>query len=151
MPIEPAGVQRRRNTGRQQELADRRRCSRGAALDQPFGHVGGISGARESIVERPSVAVEDDALAAGRPELNPRTQFARPVATRQLGAVDPGQLERHDLAESTPLVACERDVATDLQLQVVQRGLQLEALPVDRRRERQNRLLELPSQPPELG
>ncbi len=102
-------------------------------------------------MERASVAVEDDALAAGGPECHPRAQLERPVAGGHLREVDPGQLERHDLAESTSLIAFEHHIAADLQLQSVHRSLQLETPPVDRRRERQNRFLEFPPQRPKLG
>ena len=87
--VEPAGVERGRDTRREQKLADRESRSRRPNRCQPLGHLGGLGGTRERIVERLAVAVEDDALAADRAEHHPRSQLILTVAARQLGAVDP--------------------------------------------------------------
>ena len=149
--VEPAGVERRGHARRKQELADRQRRSRRPNRRQPLGHLGGLGRARERIVERLAVAVEDDALAASRAKHHPRSQLILTVAARQLGAVDSSELERHDLAEPASVIALEHDIAADLQLEPVQRRLELEAPSVDRRREREDRLLDLPPQLAELG
>ena len=151
VPVEAAGVERRRHAGLEQELADRQRRSRRPNRRQPLGHLGGLGGTRERIVERLAVAVEDDALAADRAQHHPSSQLQRPVAARDLGAIDSSQLERHDLAEPASVIGLEHDVPADLELEPVQRGLQLEAPAVDRRRKRKDRLLDLPSQLTELG
>ena len=99
VPVEPAGVERRGHARRKQELADQERRSRRPNRRQPLGHLGGLGRARERIVERLAVSVEDDALALARAKHHPRSQLVLTVAARQLGAVDSSQLERHDLAE----------------------------------------------------
>ena len=102
-------------------------------------------------MERSWIAVEDDARAAGEPECQPRSQLEWSIAASHLGEVLSSKLELYDLTKPALVIAFEHDVATDLQLQFVQRRLELEAPPVDRGRERQNRLFELPPHRPELG
>ena len=70
------------------------------------------------------------------PHLRPQAQRA---VCSHLGAVDRGQLERLQLPEPAVALFPERDVAAHPQLEAVQGGLQLEAPPVDRGGEGENR------------
>ena len=82
--IEPAGIERRRNARREEELADRGGGPGGLTRRQPLGDIRRISRSHECIVERSRIAVEDDARAAGEPECDPRSQLAWPIAAHDL-------------------------------------------------------------------
>ena len=149
--VEPARIERRWHARRQQELTDRQRRPRRANRREPGRDVRGIRRACQCIVKRPPVAFEDNSLASNGPKCHPGAQLDAFVAARHLRTVDACQLERYHLAEPSTVVALEHDVAADLQLQPVQRSLELEAPSVHRRRERQDRLLDLAPQRSELG
>ena len=151
MAVEPAGVERGGHAGREQELADRSVALAGWIVASHSATSAGSAGrASASWNGLPSPSRTTPSPRTERSIIRVRSSNAS-VAARHLGAVDSGELERHDLAEPSSVVALEHDVAADLELEPVQRGLQLEAPSVDRRREREDRLLDLPPQLPELG
>jgi hypothetical protein len=77
------------------------------------------------------------------PHLRASAAAARVGAEIELRALGDGDLQGVDLPEPRPVLGLEHDVAAGLQVEPVQRRLERERAPVDRRRQRQDRLLEL--------
>ena len=81
------------------------------------------------LVERAAVAVEDDTVAAGEGDAAVgRVGDLLGDGGGELRAFDPGGLDRVHLAEAS----VDRDVATGLQREVVDRALERETPAVDR-------------------
>ena len=97
-------------------------------------------------MERRAVAAQHTALAL-RAADHDLGALRRPagVGCGELGPLVPAHLEGHDLAEPTLGALLEHDVRAGLQLQSVEGRLIGEAAPVDRGREREDLLLELPA------
>ena len=136
MAVEAAGVERERDPGCERQLADLQlRACRARALE-PRRHLGRRGGAHLGVVERGPVALQHRPRAARVSDGDLRMR-ARQVELRPFAHV---HLEREHLPE--PALA-EHDVAAQPQLQVVQRSLQAEPAPVDRRGQGQDGGLEL--------
>ena len=106
----------------------------GARTLEPGAHLLRGGATHQSVVERAPVAMEDDAIPAAGADAD--------LPERRRGGVLVAELERQQLAQAGGAIALERDVATRLQLQPVQRHLEGEAPPVNGGRERQHGRLE---------
>ena len=101
------------------------------------------------VVERRAVAVEDAALPLRAADHDLGAALGSVGTGRgEVGPRVPADLEGHDLAEPAVGALLEHDVRARLQQQSVERRLIGEAAPVDRRRQREDRLLELPADGP---
>jgi len=100
-------------------------------------------------MERGEVAVDDDTFTARVPDmdLGPGLRGALGAGRqRQFRARLLVHLQREDLAKTRDAgTGVQHGVAADLQLQAVQRGLEGEAVPVDRGGEREHRRLDVPA------
>ena len=88
--------------GREQELADLERRARRPRGVEPRCHLRRLGRSREAVVERAPVAGQHHALPAREPERHLGLHLGRPVRARHLGALDPGELQRGDLAQALP-------------------------------------------------
>lgn len=136
MAAEAARVEREGHARRQRQLAHLQPRPVGLGPVNPAPHVVARGPPHGRVVERPAVPVEHDPLAL------PDADADLPGHARSRG-VDVGEVERQDLSEPGGTASVERDVATGLELQAVQRCLKVKAATVHRRRERQDGGLEL--------
>ena len=121
------------------ESRPRRASPREPGLD--LRRLGG-PGAR--VVERRAVALEHDPLALGVAQEHARVDGEVVAESdREVGSLAARRLERDHLAEPRLALALEHDVAPGLEGQVVQRGLEREAAPVDRGGQRDDCPLEV--------
>ena len=100
-------------------------------------------------MERGEVAVDDDTFAARVPDMDLGPGLRGTLGAgrqRQFRARLLVHLQREDLAKTRDAgTGVQHGVAADLQLQAVQRGLEGEAVPVDRGGEREHGRLDVPA------
>ena len=144
MAAEAAGVERERHAGGEHQLPDLELSPPGRRLLEVGAHLLRRRGPNGRVVERRAVAVQDPALALGAANRDLRPVPAG-VVSSELEGMLLADAERHDLAEAALGALLERDVRAGLQREPVQRRLVREAAAVDRGRERQDLLLELPA------
>ena len=117
-----------------------------AALE-PGLHLRPGGDANQHIVKRRRVAFQNRAFTAGVPELDLGPGLLG--ASRERGQsqlrIQPIEFEGDDLAQPRRAVTLQHHVAANLQLQIIQRGLEREPAPVDGGSQGQDRCLELPA------
>jgi hypothetical protein len=148
MPAEAPGVGQAGHAARQGQLAQPQpgAVRRGALLPVLHLRLGGDPDQR--VMERGQVSVDDDAFAARVPDLDlgPGSRSVPGGRERQFRPRLPVEFEDEDLAEARDAAAVlNHGIAADLQVQGVQRRLEGECPPVDRRGEREDRRLHIPA------
>ena len=146
---ETARVERERHAGREQQLADLEPGSPRSGCLEMVAHLVGGRGSHDGVVERQPVAAQDPALALGAADHDlGAVRRSAGVGRGEPEPLVPAEPERHDLAEPGLGALLEHDVRARLHSQPVEGRLIGEAAPVDRGRERQDLLLELPADGP---
>ena len=149
MPIEAAGVERDWHAVGQRHRPDLEPCTARRDAREPVADLLGDAGrAMRSLngVPPPSRITPSPRARAQR---QPRTHVDPALAVggdTDLAGVDLDCLERSHLAERALPVALEHDVATEPQLETLERRLEGEAAAIDGRRQRQDRVLGLGAQ-----
>ena len=149
--VEAAGVERERHTRRQAQLADGQPGAAARAARLPGAHLVARRRPDRRVVERRAVARQHDALAAHRADDQPGPHRG-PLAALlppHLGGVDLLEPLREHLPEPRLAVALEHHVAAGGEREA-DRGLQLEATPLERGGDREDALLEAAAEGPVL-
>ena len=146
MAPETARVEGERNAGRKQQLADLEACSLWSRCLEMVAYLVCARRAHDGVMEGQPVTAQDLALSDGGTDHDLGAVLGS--AGFGGGEIDPlllAQTERHDLAEPSLGPLLERDVRARLHTETAEGRLIGEAASVDRGRERQELVLELPA------
>ena len=145
VPVEAARVEREPHARREPQLAERQPRAGRSIAPLPVRDLVGPGGPHRCVVERRRPAVVHRSPAGGVADRHRRRQVAA-VLPAQLAGVQAGHVERLDLAQPRAVSGLENDVAAHAQRERLERSLQGETPPVERRGEREHAPLDLPPQ-----
>jgi hypothetical protein len=148
--VEAAGIQAERRVDQRQVADVKARPARRIGVE-PRPHLRRRRGAGETVVEGLHPTVEEDPLPTRDPDRQPcpNVDFFGPLSReRDLAQIDLHGSERAHLGEGALALALalEHHIAAEPQRETVERGLEGEAPPIDRRGQRQDGRLDLRAQ-----